>query len=209
MDKNTLLSYQPNYYSNSKVMEQANIAHSKELTLLNDKIALVKNNYYIDTADSNTLSRWEKILSLKVSPSDDIYYRRRRINSRLNGLGNFSVKMIKEIANYYSNGDIEAIFDIPHFTILINFISSSGIPYSLEYFEEMIDELKPAFFRVDYKMTSKTKDTLNIRAFTLCGEEIRVFPYQITTVESSGKVKFALGQTQSAETITVQPKGGI
>lgn len=43
----------------------------------------------------------------------------------------------------------------------------------------------------------------------LCGEEISVYPYQITNLESIGKIDIALGQTQSAETIEIKPKGEI
>ena len=209
MDKDTLLSYQPGYYINSKVMEQINNSNANELTLLNNKITLVKNNYYIYTADSDTLSRWEKILNLKVLPNDDIEYRRKRIYSRLSGLGNFSAQMIKDIASYYySNGEVDPIFDVPNFTVLINFASNSGIPYAVEYFEEIIEEIKPATFEVNYKLTSKTKDLIKINVFTSCGEEIRIFPYQITSVESNGEIDIALGQTSGAETITIGPKEG-
>lgn len=210
MDSSTLLAYQPGYYKTSKVMEQINNANSNELTLLNNKIAQVRDNYYFDTLDSNMCDRWEKILNITSQPSDDISYRRIKISSYFAGMGNFSAPMIKNIAHYYSDADVDPVFDVPNFKILIKIISdfNAGLPYNLKYFEKVIEELQPATFQVDYNLNSKTKDVLNVNTFTLCGEEIRVFPYQLTTIESTGEINIAMGQTSGAETITVGPKEG-
>lgn len=205
MDKNRLLSYQPNYYANSKVIEQINNANINELTLLSNKIQLIKKNCDPKTADADTLSRYEKILNIKPIESENIEYRRIRVVSRFVGMGNFSSQVIKDIAKYYSGADVKPSFDIPNFNILIELISNVGLPNSLKYFEEIIEEIKPATFEVDYKLTSKTKDIINVNTFTLSGETIQVYPYQITSIESKGKLKIALGNTQNAEIISVNP----
>lgn len=153
MDSNTLLAYQPDYYINSDVMKQINTANSAELTILNNRVDTEYNNMYPDTSDADTLSRFEKDNGLTIMPNYDLSYRRTRIYSKLIGQGDFSVGMIKSIAKVFVNGDVDATLDIPNFTITIKFISVYGIPPNLDDFKEAIEEVKPAYFLVNYEFT--------------------------------------------------------
>lgn len=153
MDSNTLLQYQPDYYANSDVMKQINTANSSELTILNNRVNTEYNNMYPDTSDSDTLTRFEKDNGLTILPNYDIDYRRTRIYSKMIGQGDFSVAMIKSICKVFSNGDVDVILDIPNFKITIKFISIMGIPENLDDLKEAIEEVKPAYFLVNYEFT--------------------------------------------------------
>ncbi len=208
LDSNTLLGYQPDYYKTSKVMQQINNANANELNILNSRIDLIKLNYDIDTADANTLTRWEKEFKIKSLPNDSLDARRARVKSRFLGQGDFSEQMIKDIAKAYISEEIDVILDLSNFEFKIEFISNSGISKNIEDFFEVIEEVKTAYLRADYKMTSNTNSILAIKAFGLYGEEIRVLPYQITSISTNGNIDIGLAQTSGAETITVQPKEG-
>lgn len=204
MDKATLLYYMPDYYKNSKVIDTINNANALELTKINEKIESALNQFFLTTAD-NSISRWENEFGIKADATKSLSERRNRILGKLRGLGTSTVQTIKNIALSYVN-EVNVVENNSDYSFMLDLINNQGFPYILEDLYETIEEIKPAHLQANYKMTSNTKDTYNIRAFTLCGEEIKVFPYQITTVESSGKVKLALGQTQGAETISVNPK---
>jgi hypothetical protein len=164
LDSNDLLAYQPDYYKSSKVMGQINTTNASELTILNGRVDKEYNNLYPDTADSDTLSRFERDNGLKVMPNYDIEYRRTRIYSRVIGEGDFSVDMVKAMARAYTNGEVDIILDIPNFMINIKFISVYGYPPNISDFQEAIEEVKPAYFAVEYKFKYATWN--NIKEYT-------------------------------------------
>ncbi|WP_238899377.1 putative phage tail protein [Clostridium sp. YIM B02500] len=161
MDKNTLLAYQPDYYKSSKVMEQLNNANATELNLLNQSLELVRSNYDTNTADSNTLSRYEKEFNIKVSPSDSLDFRRSRINSRILGQGAFSVQMIKDIAKAYPNGEILVTLNLSSFQFTIKFISVIGTPPNLTDFQNAIEDVKPAYLKANYEFSYLLVEDVN------------------------------------------------
>lgn len=150
MDSNTLLGYQPEYYKTSDVMKQINTANASELTILNNRVDLEYNNLYPDTADSNTLSRFEKDNGLDIIPSYDLEYRRTKIYSRMVGQGGFSVTIIKSVAESFNNGKVNVTLDLSNFQFTIKFISNVGIPSNMSDLEQAIEDIKPPYLQVNY-----------------------------------------------------------
>jgi len=147
---NTLLAYQPDYYENSKVMQNIDNANSSELNTFNDKVTTVYNNLYVDTADSETLARIEKIFNLTVAPQDNINYRRSRIYSRLRGQGTFTVAFLQNVAESFENSEVDIIENNSNYTFTVKFVGQKGIPPNLDDLKDVIEELKPAHLAVDY-----------------------------------------------------------
>lgn len=154
MDKNTLLAYQPDYYKTSKVMEQTNTANASELTILNNRVNTEYNNMYPDTADSNTLSRFEKDNGLTILPNYESSYRRSRLYSRMIGKNDFSVNIIKNIANLYGSINTIVDLDLSNFKFIINMNFNDGIPININDFEDTIEEIKPPYFEVKHNFIS-------------------------------------------------------
>jgi len=151
LDKDALLSYQPDYYKNSKVMEQINNTNSSELNLFNNRIDSVYNNLYIDTADSDTLARIEKELALTIATNYTTSYRISRIYSRLLGNANFTKSFIKSIADSYANADADVTVNSRDYSFTIKFTSVLGIPANLDDLKDFIEEYKPAYMAVIYE----------------------------------------------------------
>jgi uncharacterized protein YmfQ (DUF2313 family) len=149
----TLLAYQPDYYKNSKVMNQINTTNSAELTLCNNRVTTTYNNLFIDTADSDTISRWEKIFNLTVAPEDDMSYRRSRIISRIKGQGTFTVAFVKNVAESFENGEVDIIEDNGNYAFTVKFVGTKGVPPNLDDLKDVIEELKPAHLAVVYEFT--------------------------------------------------------
>lgn len=203
MDKETLLSYQPNYYKNSKVIENINNAYAKELTKSQQKIINTLKQFFLLDADTS-LNLWEKEFGIKTNTNLSLEERRKRLLSKLRGLGTSTIEQIKSICiSYVEKANV--IENNVDYSFTIELISSVGFPTFIMNLLEMLEEIKPAHLRLNLKMNSLTNDELLFRTTMLFGEEVQVFPYQITDITSKGKLNIAMGNTQNAEIISVNP----
>lgn len=203
MDKETLLSYMPDYYKNSEVIKNILFANSIELTKAQEKIINTLNQFFLLDADTS-LDRWENEFGITTNKSLTIDERRKRILSKLRGLGTSTIEQIKSICLSYVE-DANIIENNSDYSFTIELISSYGFPIFIMNLLETLENIKPAHLRINYKMASITNDDLIFRSTMLLGEEVQVFPYQITNIGSKGKLTIALGNTQNAEIISVNP----
>ena len=204
MDKKTLLSYQPDYYKNSTVIDNLNTAFATELTKAQKNIINTFNQFFLLDADTS-LSRWEKEFGIAVNENLSIDERRKRILGKLRGLGTSTIKQIRGICLSYVE-DADVIENNEDYSFTIKLISSVGFKKIIIDLLEILEEIKPAHLRINLQMDSLTNDNLIFKTTMLCGEEIHVFPYQITNIHSKGKLYIALGNTQNAEIISVNPR---
>ncbi|MBU3098753.1 MULTISPECIES: putative phage tail protein [Clostridium] len=207
MDSKTLLGYMPKYYVNSKVISNLNTTNAKELTIFKAKIESTLNQFFTDTTDT-MIERWEAEFGILSNTNLTLTQRRNKVLAKIRGRGVSTISAIKSIAQSYVD-TVNVIENNPDYSFLLDLVSSSGFPYILSDLYSSVEEMKPAHLKANYKMTSKTCDSLTIRTFLLCGEEIMVYPYQTREIETNGKINIALGQSQGAEIITISPKGAI
>lgn len=208
MDKSTLLSYQPSYYKDSKVIDNINNSNAIELTKIQEKITNTLNQFFLMDSDTS-LDHWEKEFGVLTNTNLSVDERRKRILSKLRGLGTSTIDVIRNMClSYVEKANV--IENNADYSFTIELISSVGFPSFIMNLLEILEEIKPAHLRLNLKMNSLTDDDLFFRTTMLFGEEIQVFPYQITNISSNGKLNIALGNTQNAEIISVKPlQGGI
>lgn len=204
MDKETLLSYQPDYYKKSKVIDNLNTAFASELTRSQEKIINTLNQFFLLDADTS-LNLWEKEFGISINNNISVDERRKRILSKLRGLGTSTIEQIRNICLSYVE-DADVIENNEDYSFTIKLISSVGFKKIIIDLLEILEEIKPAHLRINLQMDSLTNDNLIFKTTMLCGEEIHVFPYQITNIHSKGKLHIALGNTQNAEIISVNPR---
>lgn len=202
MYSDTLKNYFPQIVIDSKISTEILNSQGIEFDNYYAKLSDLVLQFSVDTA-TWALAIYEKDLNILTDHTKNYDSRRRVIKSKWHGNGKFSSELIKAVCYAFITGNISVTFDgIIHIYITV----TSGISSTIDDLQEIINQIKPAYILVDYRITSKTSDVLNINTFTLCGEEIRVFPYQITNIESNGEIDIALGQSSGAEIITVGPK---
>lgn len=177
MDSNTLLTYQPDYYKTSDVMKQINTANANELTILNNRVNKEYNNLYPDTADADTLRRFEKDNGLTILPNYDIDYRRARLYSRMIGKNDFSVEIIKNIASLYRSINTFVDLDLSNFKFSINLNSNTGMASNITDFENTIEEIKPAYVQVGFNFISNK--TYRLTTYT-ASTTVSARHYQLT-----------------------------
>jgi len=142
----------PLYYRNSKVLDGINTANANELDRFDKRLDDVLKQFFIDTADF-TLERWEKELGLEVNNNLNIDYRRSRIKSKLRGQGTITVSLIKNVAESFSNGEVDVIENNAAYEFAVKFVGIKGIPPNMEDLKRAIEEIKPAHLGYKFEYT--------------------------------------------------------
>ena len=97
-----LLSYGPSFYKNLLEMDVNYRFAGKTLDIGAEGLERLIQDQFIDTADEETISRWERWMNLPSDPNNDLEYRRRKVKLFWNGGDKFSGSLIKEIIKNYN-----------------------------------------------------------------------------------------------------------
>jgi uncharacterized protein YmfQ (DUF2313 family) len=155
LDKSELFNLMPEYYRKSKVIDNVNTVHSIELTNYLTQINNTLNQFFLDSADT-TLNRWEAEVGIQVDNTYNIDYRRSNTKAKLRGKGTVTIKMIENVAEAYSNGDVDIIENSSNYSFAVKFRGSYGIPPNIEDLRKAIEEIKPAHLAFDFEYTYMT-----------------------------------------------------
>lgn len=153
----------PKYYMTSKVIDNLHSANATELDAFEQKLNGVLNQFFVSTADYS-LERWEKELGLEVNNTYDTAFRRSRILSRLRGQGTVTIAMIKNVAESFSNGEVDVIEDNAGYMFTVKFVGTLGIPPNMNDLQKAIEDIKPAHLAFGFEYSYNTNAVLS--AFT-------------------------------------------
>lgn len=115
------------------------------------------NQIFVNTATWG-LDYWERYLGLEVNLNKPYEFRRSRIMSKLRGKGTTTVKMIKNVAESFSNGEVEIIENNSNYSFTVKFVGTKGIPPNMEDLKSAIEEIKPAHLAYQFEYTYLTWD---------------------------------------------------
>ncbi|MBB6217504.1 hypothetical protein HNQ80_003625 [Anaerosolibacter carboniphilus] len=146
---NSLLKHMPSYYRTSKVIANLTNMEEKELHDFKNKLEEVLNQFYVDAA-TYTLERWERELGIPINHSKPIEHRRSAIKSKIRGSGTITVKLIKNVAESFTNGEVEVVENPENYSFTIRFVSIRGIPSNIDDLKKAIKEIKPAHLVDEY-----------------------------------------------------------
>lgn len=147
----------PGYYRKSRIIASINDINSKELDSFDKRLEEVLNQFFVDTADFS-LGRWEEELGLEVNNKQDSQFRKSKINSKLRGQGTITVKLIKNVAEAFSNGEVEVVENNPAYKFTVKFVGTRGIPPNLDDLKRSIEEIKPAHLDYEFEYSYLTWD---------------------------------------------------
>jgi uncharacterized protein YmfQ (DUF2313 family) len=137
--------------TNMTAAEDAEIQHFKS------KVTQTLNQFFVDLADSS-LERWEKELGIPVNNSKPAAFRRSVIKSKLRGSGTVTVKLIKNVSESYSNGEVDVIEDNAAHFFSVKFVGVYGVPPNVEDLRKAIEEIKPAHLDFVFEYTYMSWD---------------------------------------------------
>lgn len=150
----TLLEYLPSCYGGPEIraIQGALDVQAEKLLAARDGLMEQLN---VETATWG-LSTWEKALGLRTDVSKDLEYRRSRIKSKLRGQGTTTVAMIQNVAESFSNGQVDVLEHPAEYRFDIKFTGTIGIPPNMEDLTAAIEEIKPAHLAYDYIIIFRT-----------------------------------------------------
>lgn len=155
----------PSYYQTSKVMDNICNVNAIELNNFNIQLQNTLNQFFIDTADF-TLERWEKEFGIEVNTNLDSAYRISRIKSKMRGQGTCTITLIKNVADSFTNGDVDVIEDNINYQFTIKFTSILGIPPNMDDLRKAIEDIKPAHLGVTFEFTYNTYSILSNQTYS-------------------------------------------
>ncbi|WIF95113.1 YmfQ family protein [Caminicella sporogenes] len=155
-----LMQYLPNYYRTSKVMTNITDVYDIELQEFQTKLDNTLNQFFVDLADTS-LDRWEKELGIPVNSSKPDEYRRSVIKSKLRGQGTITINFIKNVAESYSNGEVEVTENNSNYSFTITFVGTKGIPPNMDDLKNAIEDIKPAHLGFTFEYTYNTYQYLS------------------------------------------------
>lgn len=138
-----LKNYVPFFIADIKEFNEIYAAEDKELNKIKLDIKDLKAQCFVNTATWG-LKYWEELLNIPVDLTKNIEYRRSTIIAKLRGQGTTTVKMIKNVAESFSNGEVEVIEDNKNYRFIIKFVGTKGVPPNMSDLENAIEEIKPA-----------------------------------------------------------------
>lgn len=141
-----LLDYLPEYLKEIKEIKAIMDTEDVEIDELRTVIQDVLDQKFIDAATWG-LELWERELGLPINPNLTYAERRSKLKSKIRGIGKVDSNLIKEVADSWTNGDVDITFDGG---INIKFNSIFGIPSNIEDTKNAINEIVPAHLRVVY-----------------------------------------------------------
>jgi len=113
----------------------------------------------VDTATWG-LKSWEEALGIPVEVAKDTAFRRSRVKSKLRGAGITTVAMIQNVAESFSNGDVEVTEQAEQYRVAIKFVGTIGIPPNMDDLTASLREIMPAHLGWDYIIIYNTWDAV-------------------------------------------------
>lgn len=146
MNNEYMKSCMPSFITESKIFGNIYDAEYREFDTLEKKIEDLNNQLSIDTA-TWALSIYENEMGIKTESTKSFDERRAVIKSKWRGTGKIDGKLIKMVADAYTNGQVDVTFDGK---INIKFNSIIGIPNNLDDLKKALEDIKPVNLRLEY-----------------------------------------------------------
>lgn len=149
----SMMRYIPNYYYDSFVVGEIIRVDAIELETLNSDIDDVLNQFFVETATWG-LNIWEKIAGIPINPPGKTNDQRRSlIISKLRGIGVVNVTLIQNVAQSFTNGEVDVTDDPSTYSIKITFVGTRGQPDNIDGIKAAINAIIPAHIGATYVLT--------------------------------------------------------
>ncbi|MCM3040723.1 YmfQ family protein [Paenibacillus motobuensis] len=147
-----MFSYLPGYYESSRVMQSDMDAKGTELDEFYKALDETLDQFFVRTATWG-LDRWEQELGLTTELAKPLEQRRALVESKLRGAGQFSGRLVKNVAEAYDGGTVDVSFQPAEWSFTIKFVDTIGVPPNLDDLKMVIEEIKPAHLKVEYEFS--------------------------------------------------------
>ncbi len=181
----------PDYFKPVAEFQQTIKAQGYELDRLENIMMRVQDNNYIQTADGNTLTYYERLLKLSANPGDTLEYRRMRILSMIARDSPFSVGFLnQQLIKLY--GDDGYMLEIDSQACELKITIVTDIYGAIELFYDFIWDIIPAHILMDvnHSVTNQTDASLHYGGVVEVIETIGINPYRMMSDDVNGKIYY-------------------
>lgn len=158
----------------------------------------IKDNFFIQTADSDTLAVWERLLGISAKPTDTIEFRRERILSKLDQTVPFTYWHLKErLTELFGN---QYVLTIDPVECTLDILVTSGRHGAIDLLNDLIYNVVPAHLDVTSNqiveqyipnnqyivtyMTRVIERNINVSVSALAGGYTLGMSFQKTTIQT-------------------------
>lgn len=160
-----MLATVPSYLRTSEYFKALLIAEGAEIDAAKAGADELMDQLFVSLATYG-LSLWEERLGLPVNPAGrTLQERRERITAKQRGSGTSTKAMMEQIAESYTNGQVEITEQNDLYQFTATFISEIGIPSQIDDLKSAIEEAKPAHLAVLYAYTYLTYGDLTVKTY--------------------------------------------
>lgn len=145
-----LFGYLPKEYEDYRESRAIIGAEAIEFEALNEAIADILAQFYIDTA-TWSLSAWEKESGITPDDSKPIEERRSQLKAKRRGTGVVTKVLIQSVVSSYAGGEIEITEEPANYLIKIKFVSTYGTPTNQTDLQKVVRDIVPAHLAVIYE----------------------------------------------------------
>lgn len=160
-----MLGYLPPLYDNAPVFRRHLQAEGTELDPFWDGLQDIVNQFFADTA-TWSLEAWEEEFGFPPNPSQTTEERRSRVLGRMRGNGTLTIKLIKQVAEAYNNGQVDVMTDYPSATYVVKFVDTRGVPSNLADLQAEIKRIVPTRYTVAFEFLYMTWDQFDAKNLT-------------------------------------------
>ncbi len=153
----TMFDTIPRDYGELEESKQLLESEAIELELLHDRISDTLDQFYIETA-SWGIASWEVEVGIAVNPLKPLEERRSAVKAKLRGAGTTTKALIENVAEAYSNGDVEVVENNATYSVVIKFVGTLGVPSNIPDLEKALREIIPAHLTYTLEYTYVTYD---------------------------------------------------
>lgn len=158
-----MLATVPSYLRTSEYFKALLIAEGMEIDVAKAGADDLMDQLFVALATYG-LSLWEERLGLPINPANrTLKERRERITAKRRGSGTSTKAMMEQIAESYTNGEVDPTEQNDLYQFTIRFVSEIGIPTQIDDLKAAIEEAKPAHLAVLYAYTYITHGQLSVK----------------------------------------------
>ena len=160
--KRSLYDYMPKEYEDYRESVAITETEAVELELLNARVSDALDQFFVSTATWG-IESYEVDCGIIPDANKPIDQRRSVVKSKLRGTGVTTTGLIKNVAEAYSNGDVEVAEDNPNYNVIIKFVGTLGVPPNMDDFERSIRGIIPAHLKYTLEYTFITYDLVKTK----------------------------------------------
>lgn len=142
-----LMSKLPGWFKPVLEYDAIENAHSVPVVQFSNAVDAIQHNFFIQTADEDTIKRIERILRISAQPSDTLDYRRQRILTATQQTSPFTERHLRERLEELFGDEYTLTIDAESCTISI--YTTSARYGAVELLDELISAVIPAHLYIE------------------------------------------------------------